>query len=402
MMKKTFGLFFLPAAIAATMMFTACGDDSSSGANNVERGDDSSSSVEEKSSSSSSEKIKEVSSSSKEESVKKKARAATLDDLQKNMSLGEMFGTEVFLATGTKQGMFSLWITDPVANIDSAWIAVRSDFEGGVLKVEKSKGSFMGTTSSSADAMSKFLEKSGKLKFIVNEEDQLQVSVNGGDYVDVKKATVYTSNNWLSDAKDLQGVKLNCKNGDNKQVYSFYNGRYISEETEAGSSSWSAGYYDIQRSHLLMLPVYFDNKVLSMVAAQVKSDYNLYMATGDSLECEKSTLKFSEVDRNKLVGQWAADADGYDWLLVLDESGNYSMTAYYGRTLKESRTGVWDVYGDQLLIENTGCLDKGDGHECATIVSGTVKKDKSGLTFKHNDKDSSPAVPTTWTAREEE
>ena len=402
MMKKSFALTVLPTALAATMMFCACGDDSSSGASNVEYGDDSSSSVEEKSSSSSSEKVKDDSSSSKEESVKKKARAATLDDLQKNMSLGEMFGTEVFLATGTKQGLFSLWITDPVQNIDSAWIAVRSDFEGGVLKVEKGKGSFMGTNSSSADAMSKFLEKSGKLKFIVNEEDQLQVSVNGGDYVNVEKATVYTSKNWLSDANDLQGLKLSCKNGDIKQVYSFYNGRYIAEETEAESVSWSAGYYDIQRSYLLMLPVSFNNKVLSMVAAQVKSDYTINMISGDSLKCEKSALKFGEIDREKLVGQWAADGDGYDWLMVLEENGKYSMTAYYGRTLKESRSGVWDIYGDQLLIENTACLDKGDGSECATIVSGTVKKDKSGLTFKHNDKDNSPAVPTVWTAREEE
>ena len=48
-MKKSFGIAILPAAVAATMMFAACGSDDNS--SNVERAEDSSSSVEATSSS---------------------------------------------------------------------------------------------------------------------------------------------------------------------------------------------------------------------------------------------------------------------------------------------------------------------------------------------------------------
>ena len=400
-MKKNFGLMLFPAAVAVTMMLAACGsDDNSTNANNVERDDgESSSSIVEEKTSSSSQKSQDVdeesSSSSKSESTKKKARAATLEDLEKNLYLGEMFGTKVYLATGTKQGLFSLWIpaSNP-AGQDSAWIAVRSDFEGGVLKVGKEYGSIMYTDSESANAMKKFFDKNGKLKFIVNEEDQLQVSLNGGDYVDVEKASVTKSGNWLSDAADLQGVKLSCEEGDAKQVYSFYKGRYIVEESQGETSAWSAGYYDIQRSRLLMLPVYFNAPVPSMVTAQVGSDYNL-MKSGSSISCEKSTFKYSDVNSEKLVSMWVASDDGFDWNFILDKSGNFSVDASYASVLKKQMLGVWDVYGDQLLLEITDCYKSSDAGSCPSVMKGVVKVDKSGMTYKHDDVET-PLVPTKW------
>ena len=400
-MKKNFGLMFIPAAFAATMMLAACGsDDNSANAKNVERDDGESSSSLVDESSSSSQKSKDVdeesSSSSKKDSTKKKSRAATLDDLEKNMYLGEMFGTKVYLATGIKQGMFSLWIPSSTpGGQDSAWIAVRSDFEDGVLKIGKDNGSFMGADSKSANEMKKFIDKSGKLKFIVNEEDQLQVSLNGGDYVDVEKANVTKSGNWLSDAADLQGVKLTCQDGDTKQVYSFYKGRYIVEESQEASSGWSAGYYDIQRSRLLMLPVYYDIPVPSMVAAQVGSDYNLLMATGGSVSCKKSTFKFSDVDPKKLVNIWTVAVDGYDWTLIFDKSGEFDVSALYGTTPKKEMLGVWDVYGDQLLLEISDCMKATDVSTCPSVMKGVVKVDKSSLTYKHDD-DGTPSFPTKW------
>ena len=118
-MKKSFGLAIWPAAVAATTMFAACGSDDNS--SNVEREEGASSSVEATSSSS------EESSSSEKREVPEGTRAATLDDLQKNMALGKMFGSDIYLATGAKLGVFSIWIPD------TAWIAVHSEFKDGVL-----------------------------------------------------------------------------------------------------------------------------------------------------------------------------------------------------------------------------------------------------------------------------
>ena len=383
-MKKTFGSMFFPATVAALMMFAACGSDDNS--SNVERDDGVSSSIEE---SSSSEASDEKSSSSKEADAPKGTREATLDDLEKNMYLGEMFGTDVYLATGSKQGVFSIWIPD------SAWIAVRSDFKNGVLEYGKSNGSYMGTDAKSANEMQKFFEKSGKLKFIVNEKDQLQVSVNDGDYVDVEKANVTTSTNWLSEASNLQGVKLTCKDGDKTQDYTFYKGRYLVEETKGDSSNWYAGYYDIQRSQLLMLPVFFENPVASMATAQVSSDFNLTMVMGQKLDCKKKTFKLKELDSKKLEGEWIAPDGGLDWILKLNKDGSYSVVAKSGRQTSLERSGSWTVYGDQLFLQNKKCSDL---DECASAVKGTVEglDPKSGFTYKHNDV-SSAAFPSDWT-----
>lgn len=383
-MKKAFGSVIFPATVAATMMFAACGSDDNS--SNVERDDGVSSSIEE---SSSSETSDEKSSSSKEADAPKGTREATLDDLEKNMYLGEMFGTDVYLATGSKQGVFSIWIPD------SAWIAVRSDFKNGVLEYGKSNGSYMGTDAKSANEMQKFFEKSGKLKFIVNEKDQLQVSVNDGDYVDVEKANVTTSTNWLSEASNLQGVKLTCKDGEKTQDYTFYKGRYLVEETKGDSSNWYAGYYDIQRSQLLMLPVFFENPVASMATAQVSPDFNLTMVTGQKLDCKKKTFKLKELDSKKLEGEWIAPDGGLDWILKLNKDGSYSVVAKSGRQTSLERSGSWTVYGDQLFLQNTRCSDL---DECASAVKGTVEglDPKSGFTYKHNDV-SSAAFPEDWT-----
>ena len=376
-------------AFAMSLMLAACGSDDNS--SNVERGDDDSSSSIEESSSSTAK-----SSSSKEENGPKGSRAATLDDLKKNMSLGEMFGTEVFLATGAKQGVFSLWIEDP------AWIAVRSEFKDGVLEFGVENGSFMGIVSKSADKMQKFFEDSGELKFIVNEKDQLQVSVNGGKYKDVEPVSVEKEKNTITEAGDLKGVKLSCKSGSLKQVYSFYKGRYVVEETDGDSASWSAGYYDIQRGYLLMLPVFFDKSVYSLVAAELDGDFHMSVVAGEEMDCTKSTLKYKDVDRSKLVGSWIAYNDDYKWSLKLDSLGNHAVEVSLKKIPKENRAGVWDVYGDQLLMNNSSCsIDKERGTTCLSAMKGSVEKldPEKGFTYKHDDSD---PMPTEWSLPEYE
>ena len=379
-MKKSFGLAIWPAAVAATMMFAACGSDDNS--SNVEREEGSSSSVEATSSSS------EESSSSEKREVPEGTRAATLDDLQKNMALGKMFGSDIYLATGAKLGVFSIWIPD------TAWIAVHSEFKDGVLEYGKSNGSIMATATAVSDSLTAFFEKGGKIEFVVKGE-KLQYSINGGDYADVEKADVKTSSNWLSDGTKLQGVRLSCKNDDAKQTYSFYKGRYVVEESIGDSSFWSAGFYDIQRSHLLMTPVFFNKSAYSLVSGQVSSDFNLSMDTGAEIKCEKTTFKFDEVDRDSIANEWVADADGVDWTMKLKTSGEFTLDAVKGKNTEDFRSGIWDIYGDILLLKNSACHSPS---KCAKSMKGAVEgfDPQKGFTYKHDDS-STPVMPKDWT-----
>ena len=376
------------SAFAMSLMLAACGSDDNS--SNVERGDDdSSSSVEE--SSSSTEK-----SSSSKESGPKGTRAATLEDLEKNMSLGEMFGTDLYLAAGAKQGVFSFWIDEP------AWIAVRSEFKDGIIEFGVENGSFMGVESKTADKMQKFFEDSGKLKFIVNEDDQLQVSINGGKFQDVEPVSLEKDANTITNAADLKGVKLSCKSGSLKQVYSFFKDRYVVEETNGDSASWSAGYYDIHRGYLLMLPVFFDKSVYSLVSAELDGSFNMSIVAGDEMTCSKSTLKYKDVDRSKLVGNWVAYEDNYKWSLKLDSLGNHNVEVTLKKAQQEKRAGTWDVYGDQLLMKNTSCsINKESGRTCASAVKGSVEKldPEKGFTYNHDDPGS---MPKEWALPEYE
>lgn len=379
-MKKSFGLAIWPAAVAATMMFAACGSDDNS--SNVEREEGASSSVEATSSSS------EESSSSEKREVPEGTRAATLDDLQKNMALGKMFGSDIYLATGAKLGVFSIWIPD------TAWIAVHSEFKDGVLEYGKSNGSIMATATAVSDSLTAFFEKGGKIEFVVKGE-KLQYSINGGDYADVEKADVKTSSNWLSDGTKLHGVRLSCKNDDAKQTYSFYKGRYVVEESIGDSSFWSAGFYDIQRSHLLMTPVFFNKSAYSLVSGQVSSDFNLSMDTGAEIKCEKTTFMFDEVDRDSIAKEWVADADGVDWTLKLKTSGEYALDATKGKNSEDVRSGKWDIYGDILFLKNSSCQSPS---KCAKSVKGAVEgfDSQKGFTYKHDDS-STPVMPKDWT-----
>jgi hypothetical protein len=375
------------SAFAMSLMLAACGSDDNS--SNVERGDeDSSSSVEETSSSSVAE-----SSSSEDANVPKGTRAATLDDLKKNMTLGEMFDTEVFFATGNKQGVFSFWIEDPAP----AWIAARSDFKGGVIKVSTDNGSFMGADSKSGDEMQAFFEKGATFKFIVNEKDQLQVSVNDGDYKDVKDSPAEVDPNDISNASELQGVKLACKNDSLKlsQTYSFYKSHYFVEEKDGETASWSAGSYDIQRGSLLMLTELFDKEAYSMVTATVDKKFNMTIQAVAAMECEKSEVESKEIESENLVGTWVAYDDNVKWTLKLESNGAYSIESSLKKVPQEKRSGIWAVYGDQLMLMNKSCTAKEGEESCKTAVKGSVEKldPEKGFTYKHDDKAS---IPTEW------
>lgn len=371
-------LSVLAASAALSVALTACGDDSSS-ASNVEREEDSSSSVAEESSSS----VEEIESSSEEEAPK--ARAATLEDLEKNYSLGEMFGTKVYLATGAKKGVFSLWIPD------TAWVAFRSDFKDGVLEFGKKdkNGGWAGATAPAADSLNALLEKGAKIKIIMNEEEKLQYSINGGDFKDLEVAKVKFSDNTISDGTKLDGMSLSCAVDGKKTAYSFFEGRYLAETED----SWEAGYYDVQRSRLLMLPTFYDKPVYPLTSMTVGSDFNMLDITGKEISCESAELKYKAIDHDKLAGEWVSDVD-YDWTLNLDKSGSYSIVASKGGNAELNNSGNWDVYGNILLIKNSLCTNTAD---CLTGIKGTVSGFDASKGFKldHSNTEK-PAMPTSW------
>jgi hypothetical protein len=119
------------------------------------------------------------------------------------------------------------------------------------------------------------------------------------------------------------------------------------------------------------------------------------MDTGDSLSCEKKDFKFTDIERESLAGEWVAPENGLDWTLTLKKSGDYSVTAMKGVNTEELKSGIWDIYGDMLMLKNTSCLHPS---KCASAVKGSIEgfDAKKGFTFNHDDSDT-PAVPTTWT-----
>lgn len=402
------GAKVVAATAMVSLVLAGCGDKGSSADNNVEHGDNakSSSSVskDEKSSDSKDDKSSDSkgdsssdskgdSSSSSSVEVPKGARAATLEDLGKNMSLGKMFGTSVYLATGAKHGLFSLWVPD------TAWVVAGSSFDNGVLEINKSTAAIMGLSGPSVvDSMKALLADGVTINFIVNDKDSLQFSMDGGKtYANVGSASVKTNSAKMSQGDDLKGVRLTCKNDKKTDVYSFYEGRYYLETVSGDKvEAWSAGYYDIQRSYLLMLPKFFEGRTNSLYSFFVEPEtYTMSFYGNVENKCEKSTFKFESIDASDLVNEWEAVDGGLEWNLEYQSNGYFSVYARKGGDTQQSKEGYWDVYGDVLFMHATGCKDPSS---CTQDVKGVVSEldPKVGFEFAHSDTDE-PVMPTTWT-----
>ncbi len=410
------GAKVVAATAMVSLVLAGCGDKGSSADDNVEHGDKgkSSSSVSKEDSSSdsksdnssdskddkSSSDSKGDSSDSKTESsssasvdVPKGARAATLEDLGKNMSLGKMFGTNIYLATGAKHGLFSLWVPD------TAWVVASSNFEGGVLEISKSTGAIMGLSGPSVvDSMKALLADGMTINFIVNDKDSLQFSTDGGKtYKDVGSASVKTTSAKMSQGDDLKGVRLTCKNESTVNTYSFYEGRYYLETSKDDKvEAWSAGYYDIQRSYLLMLPKFFEGRTNALTSFFVAPDsYTLTFYGGVENKCEKSTFKYEDVADKDLVNEWEAVDNDLEWNLEYASNGTYAVYARKGGDTQQSKEGYWDIYGDMMFMHATGCKDPSS---CTQDVKGVISDldPKVGFDFDHSDLDE-PVMPKTWT-----
>ena len=394
-MKK---YLFCAGLLAASISLVACGGGNSPS----DTEDDILSSANDKDESSSSSEP--ASSSSLTIDIPKGARVATLDDLEKNMVLKDMFGRDIYLATGDKNGLFSFWIPD------TAWIAVPSDFEDGVI--EFSSGAMASLkidydVISKMDKLVKDTTVTHSINFIVNEDDELQYSLDGGDYMDVGETSVKKNSQVVWNGDSLASKQLFCKTGENTFTdYSFYKGRYVAtdvvrndKKTNDSLVSWSAGYYDIHRGKLLMRPLFYSVPVYALVSASVSSDYKTLTISSEDVSCTLSELKYNEVPAADLVGEWESDEDGLAWSLDMRADRTFEVKAFKGSENKAFKQGKWDVYGNQLLLKVTGCL----GGKCTPAVIGSVSKHKAGEFFYYGNSDpDDPSIPSDWTAPEYE
>lgn len=389
--------FILAGCAALALTLGACGDSSS-----PDDSDDILSSATDKDGSSSS--TEPESSSSFEIDLPKGARVATLDDLEKNMTLKGLFGRDIYLATGEKHGLFSLWIPD------TAWIAAPSDFKDGVIKFSSGAITSIKIDYDVISKMEKLVEKDSdhSINFIVNEDDQLQYSLDGGEYKDVGETSVKKNSSVVWNGDSLASKELFCKTGENTFTgYSFYKGRYVAtdvvrnaKQTNDSLVSWSAGYYDIHRGKLLMRPLFYSAPVYALVSASVSSDYETLTISAEDVSCTLSELKYNEVPAADLEGEWESDEGGLAWSLDLRSDRTFEVKAFKGNENKALKQGTWDVYGNQLLMKVTGCMT---GQKCAPAVKGPVSKWKAGSFFNYGNSDSfdSP-IPEDWTAPEYE
>ena len=416
---------YLILGISAAVLFTACGSSSNPSSSEEElsssseydasssskindklssssaKDEKSSSSVAKTESSSSNEKTSKSSSSSAKapESSSsaddsKAYRAATLDELEKNLEL-KLFDQTVYLSTGSKQGMIALRIPDEL------WAVTYTDFADGVVFFTEEN---TGTQYANTDAAKKIMdgiEKGLKISFVIDTNDVVKYSVNDSkEYNDAIKASVALQANKISKAENLKDRIYECTDGDTTRILTFFDNTYIIDNyVDETLVDWFAGHYDIQRSTLLMLPVY--SNLPSYQSLYTYSAGTDYITIGEKkLSCEVDAVSYEYEDASDFVGKWFATKDGIEWNFELRSDGKYELVAFDGDETVEMKSGVWEIYGYHLMMRNTSCLDS---KPCTPSIHGQVQTGTldqetgkiSGFSYLHKDPDT-PKIPTSF------
>ena len=364
---------------------------------------DSSDSKSDKSSSSSNDKTASsssaVSSSSTESSssalnLPEGLNAAKLKDLDKYIEL-DLFGQKVILSTGSKQGLISLRIPDEL------WIITYTDFANGIVKFEKGNVGIQYSDTEAAKTIKNKLEEGFKISFVVDNEGNAKYAVNDSkEYSKAVSTKVSLQSGKISKAEDIKDKVYKCAAGDTTRSFSFYDNSYLVENVVGGKEvSWVAGHYDIQRSTLLMRPVYYNGSVYSMYSYSVGTDKTIVSSDGKSLSCEVNDIaNLVYQDAKKYVGDWQTLTDGIEWQFSIKADGTYELTAFKNNGNVEAKNGVWEFYGNQLIMRNKGCLHP---DKCTSAIHGVAEMKSNGFDFKHSDPDT-PKIPTSFEATQYE
>ncbi len=372
-------------------------DESSSSTDDDDSSSSSSKGKNGKSSSSSTEEEPESSSSSKDAGDSKKARAAKLTDLEKNVEL-KLFDQTVYLSTGSKQGLVALRIPDEL------WVVTYTDFENGQVQFADNN---VGAQYSNTDAAKKIMDglKDGiVLSFIVDKDGVVKYAVNDSkEYSEAVKASVAVLKGKVSKAEDIKDKIYKCTDGDTTRTFTFFDNSYIVENGVGDKVAyWIGGHYDIQRSTLLMRPVYYNKSVYSMFTYSVGTDNTIAPSDGKAMNCNVEASDYAYEKASDFVGEWQASNNGIDWEFSLKADGTFELAAFEGNKNVESKTGVWEVYGYHMMMRNTGCLHR---ETCTSSIHGQLQTgpiDKatnkiSGFSFIHSDPDT-PKIPTSFDA----
>lgn len=379
---------FSSIAIAFTvMMFAACSSDSSS---NPNRESDSSSS-------------EELSSSSSEENEEAEAIRALVEEMP-NMLLTEKGDANIWLIAGAN-GLYSLWAIDKNSTSTSyATVATMGDITSGKLKFSKQADGFVYAKDfSQGKAFAEWLEEGISLEFSV-EDENLMVSIDGADPVAVQKATRKVTAGYLSKADSLVGKSLEWTEGDSSSVYRFYkNGEYIRLTTDGKNDGFEAGYYDVHRQTLLMLPMEHVGTVSSLTSYSAKIGDGSYELEGltSTKTYEVSSLKVSYPDVELLnANGWESESnDTLLWTMDLLENNRYVLEAKTGvsdNTLKVRRKGDWSVFGDYLVMTVDTCQAV-TAVECPTEYGQITTLSESKLKFDNVIEKLEYAAPKEWT-----
>ncbi len=379
--------YLLAGFVATTLVFSGCSSDSGSDGG-IDREDVSSSSSSEQSSSSS----KKVSSSSAKKEMPDGVRAATLDDLSRNMLI-DIDGHEIHMAAGSKQGLFSFWLLrgDGKGQADTGEVVVKSDFADGVIKLTEDNATASVITTLEKDFFLYKMAKKMTIEFTVDSAGTLMYSVDKAKAKEVKSEQVPATQAKIGKYDDMVGKKLTCKSGDTTDVYKFFEGRYVMESTVGKKNILMVGgFADIHRGTLLLMPEYFSDGVMALYKYSVSSEFNL-----DSLGCTSEEFKFKAIKAKDLADNWYSyDKElKLDWNFMLNEDGTYKLEAF-SNTNEQGKGGHWDIYGNVLLLRGESCVDPSS---CEVLVMGTVEdfEKGKGFTYKHSSGEV-PPMPTEW------
>lgn len=363
-------------------------------------GSDSSSSAARESDSSSSESVSSSSAAS-EDSFDKAL-------LQRNMDLGTSSGVRLWLSTGDGD-LYSLWFLDTASSETSYGTAVvHADISSGALVFDSTAGFVYASNLPQGDSVLSRIEKGIRLEFSV-EDSVLNVSIDGADPVEVKKATRAVDPEYLSNAKDLVEKKLEWSDGDSSSIYYFYkDGEYVRVARNDSADVFEAGYYDVHRQRLLLLPVYYSGYVSILSAYSAKLDGGNYVISDQTSQKEfgVSTISVDYPSVETLsASAWSAKSnDTLKWTLSFDGE-NYSASARTGigdETLKFRRSGNWDLFGDYLVLGVAKC-EANESVICASVVRGQVfHLTEESFEFDNFDTESKYALPEKWSVVVEE
>lgn len=317
---------------------------------------------------------------------------ASIEELKKNMEL-ELFGDKVFLSTGSKQGFFALRIPDEL------WVVTYVNFENG--EVVFKEGS-IGMEYADTDAAKRIKEKTKDgitISFKVDKDGVLKYAVNGSSYSDVVEAKVSLQSGKVSKAETIMNKVYTCKDGDTTRTFSFFDNSYILENiVKEKTDSWIGGHYDIQRSTLLMRPTYYDKPIYTMYSYVVSENNTIASTNGKSMSCTVKDNAVTYAKKSDLVNEWQSTDNGVEWMLTIKSNGEFEIEAYENRKNIEVKTGLWEIYGNQLMMRNKSCLNP---DKCSYSVRGAVSVTSEGMEYKHLNTDT-PKMPQKWTLPEYE